>query len=43
VGGTWQSSGRADNTSVNTWEEFVRDNPKAFSDAYWTFNSLKAY
>jgi len=41
--GTWQSSGCAGSTGVDTCEEFVRDNPKAFTDAFWTFNALKVY
>ena len=43
ISGIWQRGGYATSTGVDTCEEYVRDNPKVSTDAFWTFNSLKVY
>lgn len=43
AGGVWEKGGCAKKTGVATCEEFVRDNPEAFKDAFWTVNALKVY
>jgi hypothetical protein len=30
-------------TKVATCEEYVRNNPRAFANAYWLINSVKVY
>ncbi|KAF2855449.1 glycoside hydrolase family 16 protein [Plenodomus tracheiphilus IPT5] len=37
----WESSSCSKKAS--TCEEYVRDNPEAFAEAYWTINALKVY
>jgi len=39
--GVWDSSSCSKKAS--TCVEYVRDNPKAFADAYWKINALKVY
>jgi hypothetical protein len=41
--GTWTSSGCAASTGVGDCETYVRNNPAAFKDAFWTFNGLKVF
>ncbi|TAQ88813.1 hypothetical protein B7494_g2862 [Chlorociboria aeruginascens] len=41
--GTWSSSGCAASTGVSTCQEYVQDNPTAFTSAFWTFNSLSVF
>lgn len=39
--GVWDSSSCS--RKASTCVDFVRDNPQAFSEAYWTINALKVY
>ena len=41
AGNTWAVSGCA--SRAPTCNDYVRDNPRAFRNAYWTINSLKVY
>ena len=42
AGNTWSDSCAA-KTGVQTCNDYVRDNPEAFSNAFWTVNALKVY
>ncbi|KAL8958387.1 MAG: hypothetical protein Q9183_005848, partial [Haloplaca sp. 2 TL-2023] len=42
AGETWSSNSRCSSLAP-TCEEYVRDTPEAFEDAYWTINSMKVY
>ncbi|CAG5172959.1 uncharacterized protein ALTATR162_LOCUS7556 [Alternaria atra] len=39
----WNATGSSCSKKASTCEEWVRDNPEAFTEAYWTINSLKVY
>lgn len=41
--GTWESSGCKASTGHSTCEDYVRNNPGAFGNAFWTFKSIKTY
>jgi hypothetical protein len=41
AGGAWKDGSCAE--KANTCEEYVRDNPEAFTEAYWEINALKVY
>jgi hypothetical protein len=41
AGGEWEDGSCA--KKANTCEEYVRDNPEAFTEAYWEINALKVY
>lgn len=47
ITGVWAGDVWADDSKCSglaaTCEDYVRDNPSAFEDAYWTINSLKVY
>jgi hypothetical protein len=42
AGNTWGDSCAA-KTGVQTCNDYVRDNPEAFTNAFWTVNALKVY
>lgn len=39
----WNAKNSSCSKKASTCEEWVRDNPEAFTEAYWTINSLKVY
>jgi hypothetical protein len=41
AGNEWEDSSCG--KKANTCEEYVRDNPEAFTEAYWEINALKVY
>ncbi|OAL07286.1 hypothetical protein IQ06DRAFT_9400 [Phaeosphaeriaceae sp. SRC1lsM3a] len=41
AGAAWQDSSCG--KKANTCDEYVRDNPQAFTEAYWEINALKVY
>ncbi|KAI5289114.1 hypothetical protein KEM54_004389 [Ascosphaera aggregata] len=43
AGDAWSYSGCQKKTNVETCSIFVREHPEAFKDAYWMFDSLKAF
>ncbi|KAI9847413.1 MAG: hypothetical protein M1837_002602 [Sclerophora amabilis] len=43
AGNVWTGSTCAANTGSSTCIDFVANNPAAFTDAYWTINSLKVF
>lgn len=40
--GTWES-GCAASTGVKTCDQYITNNPQAFEESYWLFNSIKLY
>ncbi|KAM0517100.1 hypothetical protein ACHAPE_005212 [Trichoderma viride] len=40
--GTWDS-GCSKSTGAKTCDDYVTNNPQAFKDSYWLFNSIKIY
>ncbi|KAJ4384672.1 hypothetical protein N0V86_000273 [Didymella sp. IMI 355093] len=41
AGGAWESGGCAQKTGVASCQDYVRDHPEAFKDAYWEIAGLK--
>ncbi|KAJ5577981.1 uncharacterized protein N7459_006945 [Penicillium hispanicum] len=43
AGDDWEGSGCAASTGSSTCEDYVKNNPSAFTDAFWTFDSIQVF